>query len=141
MQFSVNYRSLSVGNKIIDTEHQKLASIINDIAQLLLVNHIVALSVAIKILNDSLRDYFVIEENIAQAVNFDFTQHRLAHQTLLNNFHAITNKLMSQNGKYSKLERKDCIDSLNGFLIQHIQEDSKPLKIVLGTHLYDFKPN
>jgi len=141
MPFLTNYRSLSVGNRIIDSEHQKLGIIINDIAQLMLVNHVVALSVAIKILNDRLRDYFVVEENIAQAVNFDFTQHRLAHRILLNNFHVITNKLMSQDGKCSNLERKNYTDALNGFLIQHIQQDSKPLKMVLDTHIYDFKPN
>lgn len=141
MLFSTNHGSLSVGNRILDSEHQKLEGIINDIGQLILVNHVDALLEAFKLQNDILRTYFVVEENIALAVNFDFAKHRLAHQNLLNKFQLIKDKLMSQNCKWSMLERKDCIDSLNGCLIQHIKEDSKPLKIVLDTYLYDFKPN
>jgi len=140
MQFPEYYNSLSVGNRSIDSEHQKLSAIINDISQLILVNHTVALSVAIKMLADCLHECFFVEENIAQAVNFDFTKHKLTHQALLNNFRAITDKLISQNGNLSKLERKVCIDSLNELLIKHIKNDSKPLKEVLDTHLYDFKP-
>lgn len=140
MQFSTNLNSLSVGNRIIDSEHKKLGGIITDIGQLILVNHVVAVEAAIRMLNDGLRYYFAVEEDIAQAVNFDFAQHRLAHITFLNKFQDITDKFMSLDGKWSKLERNDFIDSLNGLLIQHIQEDSKPLKIVLDTYLYDFKP-
>jgi hemerythrin-like metal-binding protein len=141
MQFSINQRSLSVGNRIIDTEHKKLGDIINDIGQLILVKHDVALSMAITLLNDALRHYFVVEENIAKAVNFDFTQHNLAHQALLNEIHGITHKLMNQYHKFSDLERKHFIDSLNGCLIQHIQDNSRPLKVVLDNYVYDFKPN
>jgi len=140
MQFSGNFNSLSVGNRTIDSEHQKISAIVNDISQLILVDHIVALSVAVKMLADCLQEYFWIEENFAQAVNFDFTKHRLAHQALLNNFRVITDKIISQNGKFSKLERKVYTDSLNELLIQHIKVDSKSLKVVLDTCFYDFKP-
>jgi len=141
MQYSANLRLQSVGNRIIDSEHEKLIGIINDIGQLMLVKHDVALSVAIKILNDALHHYFVVEENIANAVNFDFSDHRMAHQALLNEVHAVTDKLMVKIGECSSPERKRLIEFLNGLLIQHIQEDSKPFKIVLDTHLYDLKPN
>jgi hypothetical protein len=47
---------------------------------------------------------------------------------------------MSQNDKWSSLERKDCITSLNDCLIKHIKVDSKPFKTVLSTYSYDFKP-
>ena len=140
MQFSGNLNLLSIGNRAIDSEHQKISAIINDISQLILVNHIVALSVAIKMLADRLQEYFFIEEKIARSVKVDFTKHRLAHQALLNNFRVITDKLINQNGKLSSLERKVCIDSMNELLIQHIKSDSKQLKEVLDTHLYDFKP-
>jgi hypothetical protein len=49
---------------------------------LITVKSDVALSVACKLLSDSLPDYFAVEESIAQALNFDFTQHRQAHQNL-----------------------------------------------------------
>jgi len=140
MQFSGGFNSLSVGNRTIDSEHHKLIDIVNDISQLILVDHMVALSVAIKMLTDHLQEYFLIEEYIAQAVKFDFTKHRLAHQALSNKFQVITDRVINQNGKLSKLERKVCIDSLNEILTHHIKFDSKPLKEILDTYLYDFSP-
>ena len=139
MELSRNLNSLSVGNRTIDSEHQKLGTNINDIGQLLLVNHVVALSVAIKMLTDSLEEYFSVEESIAKAANFDFTKHKLAHQTLLDNFKLITDKLISQNIKLSEIERKVCIDSLYELLIRHIKCDSKSFKLVLDAYLYDFR--
>jgi len=113
---------------------------IDDIEQLIFLNHGVALSVALKLLNNGLRDYFEVEENIAHAVDFDFAKHRLAHQYLSNEIKLITSKILSQNDKWSSLERKSSIKSLYDCLIQHIKVDSRPFKIVLDTYLYDFKP-
>lgn len=141
MQHSTQFSSLSIGNRIIDSEHNKLRAVINEMSNLILVNHVVALSVQFKILNDSFRSYFLIEENIARAVGFDFTKHRLAHQFLMYKCKCIQDKMMSQTSKWSKLERVDCIDSLNDCLIQHIKWDSTPFKKVLDTRPYDFKPD
>jgi hemerythrin-like metal-binding protein len=141
MPYSTKFSSLSIGNRIIDSEHEKLSGVINGMSNLILVNHTVALSVQFKILKDGLRNYFFLEENIARAVGFDFTKHSLAHQLLLYKCQCIQDKMMSQTSKWSKLERKECINSLNDCLIQHIRWDSAPLKKVLDTHSYDFKPN
>jgi len=120
MCFSGDPSSLSVGNRLIDSEHQKISCMVKDIDQLILVKHFVALSAAIKKLIDYLPEYFLVEENIAKAVKFDFTKHRLAHQELLNNYRVITDNIIIQDGKLSKLERKSYIDSLNNILIEHI---------------------
>jgi hemerythrin-like metal-binding protein len=141
MPYSTKFSSLSVGNKIIDSEHGKLSGVINGMHNLILVNHAVALSVQFKILNDCLRNYFLLEENIARAANFDFTNHKLAHQLLLHKCKSIQDKMMNKEGDWTKFERDDCIDSLNDCLIQHIRWDSAPLKKVLDTYSYDFKPN
>jgi len=140
MQIPPNSGLSSVGNRTIDSEHHKLAGMINDIGQLVHLDHVVALSVAIKLLNDGLREYFSVEENIAHAVNFDFSYHKQAHQKLLNEINHITNKITGQNDKKLNLERKNSIKSLNDLLIQHIMVDSKPFKMVLESHSYDFKP-
>ncbi|MGC2048439.1 MAG: hypothetical protein WA635_07500 [Gallionella sp.] len=140
MQFLPNPALPSVGNRIIDSEHNKLLGMISDIAQLIHIHHGVALSVAIRLLNEGLRDYFAAEEKVARAVNFDFADHRLAHQKLFNEIKLITGRIMSQNDRWSSLERKDCITSLNDCLIKHIKVDSKPFKTVLNTYSYDFKP-
>ena len=131
---------LSVGNSLIDSEHKKLHDIINNIAGIIKAGEVAALSDAFKLLENSLRDYFVVEENIAQALNFDFTQHRLAHQHLLKEFQRIRDVLMAKNGMWPKSEKKGYIDCLMACLTQHIEEDGRPLKAVLSTQFYDFKP-
>ena len=140
MQVSAIINSHSVGNRIVDSQIQILDGLIYDIDHLILVNHVVALSVAIKLLHESLHHYFVVEENIAQAVGFNFTKHRVAHQRLSNDFLAITDKFTSQPEKHSKIEKREFVDSLRDSLNQHIEVDSKPLKIVLEKHFYDLKP-
>jgi hemerythrin-like metal-binding protein len=140
MPYFKNYGSLSVGNRTIDSEHRKLIGKIEDIAHLITANNDVSLSVACKLLNDGLRDYFVVEERIAQALNFDFAQHRQAHQDLLKECQLLKNKLMNLSSLHSFFDRKDCVDSMNNYLILHIKEDSKPFKLVLDSQSYDFHP-
>lgn len=84
-----------------------------------------------------MRQFFAVEENIAQAVNFDFNEHKLAHQYLLNEFQQIKDKLISNNGTWPNYGNAHC---LMDCLIRHINEDSRPLKIVLDTCSYDFNP-
>ena len=140
MQLSKHINLLSVGNRIIDSEHQILDGLIFDIGQLIMVNHNVALSIVIRMLHENLHHYFAVEESIAQAVGFNFTNHRLIHQTLSDNCRAITDKFTNQIGEHSNIERLDFINSLNDLLTQHIRVDSKPFKKVLDTYLYDLKP-
>ena len=138
MNFS---KELSVGNRILDSEHKKLHGTINEIARSIAAKDNTALLAAFELLENALRAYFVIEENIAQAVDFDFTQHRLAHQGLLNKFQRIKVELIAKNGMSSKFDDECYIDSLRNCLIRHIKVDDKPLKIVLETYFYDFKPD
>ena len=133
-------KKLSVGNRILDSEHKKLQNIIKGISSTLSASDASALQEAFGLLENCLHAYFAVEENIAQALNFDFAQHRLTHQCLLNEFRFIRDELMIQCGTQSRFNAKAYIDNLMDCLIQHIQEDSKPLKIVLDTHFYDFKP-
>ncbi|MDD2916011.1 MAG: hypothetical protein PHP70_11900 [Gallionella sp.] len=133
-------KKLSVGNRILDSEHKKLFNTINEITHLIIAKDISTLVAAFELLENSLCAYFVAEENIARTIGFDFTQHRLAHQHLLDEFKLIQNELTNQNGTWSKHNEKGYIASLRDCLIQHIQEDAKPLRIILDTHLYDLKP-
>lgn len=132
-------KELSVGNRILDSEHKKLHNVINGITHSITAKDIAAISEAFDLLENCLGACFAVEENIAQAVGFDFTEHSATHQDLSNEFQRIKNWLMEKNGLWSKFEEKGCIDSLKNCLIRHIKEDGKPLKIVLETHFYDFK--
>lgn len=138
MQFS---KELSVGNRILDSEHEKLHDMINGIARAVAAGEVAALSELFELLENGLCAYFVVEENIAQALNFDFTQHKLAHQELLKRFQHIKDELTAKNNRRSKSEEKDYINYLRDRLARHIKEDGKPFKAVLNTQFYDFKPN
>ena len=103
---------LTVGNRVIDSEHKRLHDIIKGIASTIEAGELTALPEKFELLEKGLCIYFVIEENIAQALNFDFNQHKLAHQHLLNNFKRIKDELMTKNGMWSKFEEEGYISSL-----------------------------
>lgn len=113
---------------------------INGIASIIAAGNHIALTEAFKLLEDRLCAYFAVEEHIAQAVNFDFTQHRLAHQSLLEKIKLKHNESL---GKYhwTKPEQEYYIHSLKNYLFQHVREDSKPFKAVLETQFYYFNPS
>ena len=131
-------KQLSVGNRILDSEHKNLLGIIKEVSRSIVARDAAASVRGFEQLEDCLCAYFAVEERIAQAVGFDFIQHRLAHRHLLDEAQRVRNELTAGNcmcpgdGNYAR-RLMDC-------LIQHIKEDSRPLKIVLDTHLYDFNP-
>lgn len=94
-----------------------------------------------KLLENSLLAYFAVEESVAEALHFDFAQHRLAHQRLMTEFQQVRDELIAKNGRWLEPGVRSHIDSLRYRLIQHIKEDAKPLKSVLSTHFYDFIPS
>ncbi|MBY0575306.1 MAG: hypothetical protein K2P67_01755 [Gallionellaceae bacterium] len=134
-------KQLSVGNRIIDSKHKRLHNVINDAARSIEAGEIAALSGIFELLEDYLHDCFIAEENIAQTIGFDFSQHRLTHQRLLNEFQSIKNELMVKNGTWSRNEGKYYANTLMSCLVKHIEVDGKPFKAVLDTHFYDLKPN
>lgn len=140
MDFSCT-KQLSVGNRIIDFEHKKILGMVNIIECLIKISDGSALSGAFKLLEDYLCEYFLIEEYIAQVINFPFTQHELAHRSLLNEAQRIKNELAAHNGMWSDTAAKHYSKLLRDCLIKHIKEESMPLKIMLDTQLYDFKPS
>jgi len=138
MEFS---KELSIGNRVLDSEHRKLNRIINDIIRLMAARDVAAVFAAFELLENSLYVYFTIEEEIALAINFDFAQHKLAHQKLLGEFKRIKDELRISNGMRHRFEENGYIDSLKTCLLKHIKEDARSLKILLETNFYDFKPN
>lgn len=140
MDFSCT-KQLSVGNRIIDSEHKKMFGMIDRIECLIKVSDGPALSGAFKLLEDYLCEYFSVEEFIAQAINFPFTQHKLAHQCLLDETQRIRNELAANNGMWSDTAAKHYSKLLRGHLIKHIEEESLPMKVALEACFYDFKPS
>lgn len=133
-------KELSVGNRAIDSAHKEVFGMIDRIARPIMARDVTALSEAFDLLENCLCVYFSVEENIAQALDFDFTKHKLAHQDLLKIFQRIKDELTAVDNRSSEFEKKDCISYLRDCLIRHIKEDGEPLKMVLDTHFYDFNP-
>lgn len=131
---------LSVGNRVLDTKHKNLHGIIREMAHLVVARDVADLPVVFDLLENCWRGCFTIEENIARAVGFDFAQHRQAHQQLLEEFRRMKGELISRNGRWTDDEGKGYASSMMHCLTRHIKEDSRQLKIVLDTHLYDFNP-
>lgn len=134
-------KQLSVGNRIIDSTHKKIFDMVDRIECLIKVSDGSALSEAFKLIEDYLGEYFSVEEYIAQAINFPFTQHKLAHQCLLNEVQRIGNELVTNNGMCPDTAAKHYSKLLRDCFIRHIKEESKPIKIILDTQFYDFKPS
>lgn len=136
--------NLSVGNKILDYTHKELLNIVSWMNHLIDVDDPHTLLDAIDLFENRLNAYFANEESIAQAVGFDFAEHKLSHQYLMEVFGGtcLKNKgwLMTENGALPKIEVKKDIDFLKNCLVQHIKKDSKPLKIILDTQFYTFAP-
>lgn len=139
MDFSWAKR-LSVGNRIIDSFHKEILDMVDRIEYLIKAGDGSALSEAFGLLEDCLSDYFLVEKNIAEAVNFPFTQHDFAHQCLLDKVQRTKNELAA-NGMWSDTTARHYSMLLRNCLIKHIEEESKLIKIILDTQLYDFKPS
>lgn len=135
---SIWTRELSIGNRVIDSEHRKLHDMINGVKHLIAARNVAALSEAFERLENGLCAYADIEERVAQAVNFDFSQHRLAHQHMLDEVRRIRGVLVADDSVCP--EGESHARCLMDCLVKHIKEDGRPLKVVLDTHLYDFKP-
>lgn len=132
---------LSVGNRIIDSAHKDIFSILNRVDYLIGARDVATLAETFKLLENCLRAYFEIEEKIALAINFDFAEHKLMHHLLLKEFQRIRNILAEKNGMWSDREGEDFTISLAKCIVQHIKDEEKPMKIVLDTLYYDFQPD
>lgn len=134
-------KQLSVGNRIIDSIHKEMFAMINRAAHQIKAKDLVALAETFDLLDSYLCRYFAVEEKIAQAAGFDFGKHRLAHQNLLNEIEHMKHECREKISLWSAWEEKNYIDSLEFCWVRHIREDARPLKVILDTHFYDFKPD
>lgn len=130
--------NLSIGNRILDSEHKKLYGMLSEMAHSIEAKNVAGLPEVFERLESCLGAYFAAEERIARAVDFDFAQHRLAHQQLLDEMRRMRNEVAAGNCICPDGESYACC--LMNCLIRHIREDSRPLRIVLDTCLYGFNP-
>ncbi|MDO8466198.1 MAG: hemerythrin domain-containing protein [Gallionella sp.] len=134
-------KQLSVGNAVIDSEHKNLITIANSVRRAIKARDSAALPQELEHLEDWLYVHFANEEKIAQAVNFDFSQHKLAQQCWLKELWLLRNELIGKNGLWSD----DAIEHFSLFLSDwmidgHIIGLDMPMKPVLQSYGYNFLP-
>lgn len=130
----------SVGNRIIDSEHKKIFEIIHRLQHSITAKDHAAIAADFQLLKDTAIACFSVEEKIAKAAGFDFTQHHLAHQSLLKRYQHLGDELAVRNGSWSIWENETYKNCVYDWLMKHLEYESGPLRIVLNTYLYDFKP-
>lgn len=133
-------KELSVGNAILDSEHKNIISEINNIMRLIEARDSTALSDAFEMLENWLIIHFENEELFAQTVNFDFSQHKLAHQHLLNELQCLKNELVAKNAAWSDSGVNLYHLFFHNWLIEHITNEDMQMKPLLQSYPHDFVP-
>ena len=130
----------SVGNAIIDSEHRNLLDMAYNIESIIKRGDISAALQELEQFEYWLCDHFENEEEIALAVDFDFTNNGLEHQSLLEEFHRMKDELMSHGNTLPDSAAKRYSHFLDEWLVVHILKEDMLMKPMLQAHAYDFMP-
>ena len=134
-------KKLSVGNEIIDAEHRNLIGMVGDVVRAIRARDCQTLAHAFEQLEGWLFVHFANEEKIAQAVNFDFANHKPAQQYSLQELRAIRNGLIARNGIWSDETVDYFARALKEWIIDgHIVNLDMQMKPALLVHDYKFYP-
>lgn len=129
---------LSVGNDLIDTDHQRLIDIINQTNASLQSMSRAGLLKALAELDKYSRVHFTLEEKIAQAVGFpDLVQLHDSHRLLLENLRQIAQQLGEQ---WDKAAADHFGQFLRDWLINHVIKEDMLLKPYLKKYSPRFDP-
>jgi len=134
-------KQLSVGNAVIDSEHRNLISIASNARRAIRARDSSILSQEIEHLENWLYVHFANEGMIAQAVNFDFSQHKLAQQCWLKELWFLRDALTGKSGLWSDNAVEHFSHFLSDWIIDgHIISLDMSMKPVLQTYDYNFLP-
>ncbi len=131
---------LSVGNALIDTEHENLIDMINSVEHALRAGDQPALLSSFKRLADGVRLHFMTEEKIAQAIRFPFDHHHGAHQYLQKELQYMREELEAKSGMWSEGAVEHFSRMLGSWMMDHIAGEDMMLKPALQACSYDFAP-
>lgn len=118
----------SAGNAAADSEYKILISLINDVKRMIETRDGSALPGAFKLIETWLGINFENKEKMAQAVNFDFHNHKLEQQYELNGLVFLKEELVAKNGAWSDGEAKLHIQFLSDWLIEYIANEDTLLQ-------------
>jgi len=133
--------NLSVGNALIDSDHQNLIVVVNSVEHAIASRDRAAFSKSFDLLETYMNIHFRNEEKIADAVKFPFGQNKLEHRYIIIEMRKMREEMDTSNGiwtdelvaKYSRF--------LSNWMTSHIIKEDMQLKPVLETYPYNFKPD
>ena len=131
----------SVGNAIIDAEHRNLLVMAYEIEAMIKTESLSAIAHELELFEYWLCDHFENEEEIALAIEFDFTNNGLEHQNLLEEFHRMKDELISYGNTLPANAAKRYAHFLDEWLVVHILNEDMLMKPVLQAHSYNFMPD
>lgn len=131
---------LSVGNALIDSEHENLIGMINSVEHALRGGNQPALLSSFKQLADGVRLHFTNEEKIAQAIRFPFDHHHRRHQYLQKELQYMREELEAKSGMWSDGAVEHFSRMLGDWMMDHIEGEDMLLKPALQGRPYNFAP-
>lgn len=133
-------KHLSVGNAMLDSEHKSMIGATNSIEYAIDTRDSFALLGALKLFKDGVDAHFANEARFAQALNYHFEQHDLAHRHFQEELRQKTDELAVRVGMWHEYAMDGYPRFLRDWLIAHIASEDMKMKPVLQSLPYDFKP-
>ncbi|MFZ2301755.1 MAG: hemerythrin family protein [Gallionella sp.] len=133
-------KQLSVGNAVIDSEHQNLIVMIDRIESMIRANKASDLSQELERLERGLCTHFINEERLAKAVNFPFEQNKQEHKFILKEFQRMKGELLNKSGKWTDGAATHYASFLSEWFTGHVMREDMLMKPVLQTYDYKFWP-
>ena len=133
-------KQLSVGNAVLDAEHEQSLRLIDDIQCAIETKDSQAMLRSLKQFMDCMHAHFENEERLARTVNLPFSEHDLDHQNLRKEIQSIENELEAQNGVWHEHAVDHYADFLREWLIGHITGEDMMMKPALEILTYEYEP-
>lgn len=133
--------SLSVGNALIDADHENLIVVVNSVEHAIASRDHAAFSKAFDLLDTYMNIHFINEEKIADAVKFSFNHNKMEHRYLLKEMRKMKEEMDAANGVWPDELVNKYSHFLSSWMTNHIIKEDMLLKPVLETYPYDFKPD
>ena len=133
-------KQLSVGNATLDSEHQAIFKLVNEVDRAIKAKDSARFAETLKRLEDATRMHFGSEARIAQAINYRFDHHDLEHQYILKEMRVIEEEMAARHGLWSESVAEHYYQFLSTWATEHISQDDMKMKAILETYSYDFKP-
>lgn len=131
---------MSVGNKVIDNDHEKIIRLVNEVEHAIRSREADVLSGVFALLEEAIFAHFKNEARIAQAIDYPFEEHQLEHQYVLGELQTMKVDLVALNGHWSESAAEFYYSFLSEWATAHIGVDDMQMKSKLEARPYDFMP-